>query len=1256
MSLGPPDPEPFDWEELTGENWPLPITPPSKEEMKQRLQKAVKDYKEKMKEKNKETSGSNLIWNLIGSEINAPIVDHKMDRTEADLIGNPVASRFNAFKDEHNVGNTELNVMQNSVNGRASASMNNLEVDRFEPSLIRNSVSNQISNNTTDNDTDHYPQNDVTSHYPKVHDSTGIIDYVNYSGVDPNQRPAMTGVATTNAGNSSVGDQYGTTQNVSNGNLASSPLDSFTSNLLVDKEQSKQYNQSGTESKWNTNALPESREVSWRNLTPNLSENYAGLSYTAQSIAKEFLLYRYDSNVSSVPASNKVHSYANGSSATAYGETQSYNNLNGTTNNASSYGIEIQSYPMPDAANSSANRLNRNATSYSQGAVTYGANYSTSYRNESSYQEPISTVPVLQTYNVTSELPYYQLPTTVNGSYDPTNNFSLSISSVADGYKENALNQSAAENDVKLDTYNGGNELLSNYSTTQANVTSLGVNSNEVGSTANASSESKNTSMSYYNGAGYKMMANDSTRLSAATTSLPAYSITLQVPYYPTNAVNDSYQGAIGGDNSRAMSTERTGVARLYYNSSDYQPMVNETSELRNHNQSSQSPVFVSTNLNDSYRGDVINGTSYSQVVDTNRDNVTSQAMADNTVEMPSYNLPSYLPYHKVQPRVGSGQDGENKNTLSYAQDFYRENPNPSIEAFVKEATGVLTYNATRQPPSYSQPTTVDSGYHGVSYNATSYSQPTTVDNGNNGVSYNATSYSQPTTGNNDHNGVSYNATSYSQPTTVNNHHNAVSYNATSYSQPTTVNNDHNGVSYNATTYSQRTTVDGAYHGVSYNATSYSQPTTVDNSYNGVSYDATSYLHPTMLNNSYSEDNYNTMTNTDSTGKQQQNTSNALYYGYFNQTMANASAEVRGYNVTANLPSYYQSPIVNDSKAEPNNNDSSRIRGTDEAIYYGYTVNGTSMLPLYNKGNSVSSTVDLQAVNKQQNPGLYNDKDGYKTTANSNQMMPNYNYSSTSLPFNLMVDYPRETAIEGSSRVDFRNVTGNVDNTSVSYRNDGVSGLSLNQIANLPANSSLQLKSNMATQASKVVKTYQIENINSSISNDIKSYPAKASNEMVNASSRYDVAAFNSSADFLTIGNKAKENDRNIATPIKTIASTKYASIVPSSTNIPVKAVGTTRNNVNKPDDGQRSVKMMLLKLRQVVASPKLKGSMTEISSKLEKGLSNKYLQREGLFVKPGLNRGELLNDYEVNAGKYLDYSLTYGSTTVRSLQNIKGI
>ena len=1245
LSLGPPDPEPFDWEELTGENWPLPITPPSKEEMKQRLQKAVKDYKEKMKEKNKENSGSNLIWNLIGGKINAPILDHKTDRTEANEIHNSASSRFNTIKYDHKVDNTEPNVMQNSVYGRANVTMNNLAADRHEPNFIRNSVSNQINDNTTDNSTDLNPPIDVTLHYPKAPDSTEVMNYVDNSGVDQNQSPAMTGVATSSAGNSSIGDQYTTTENLSNRNPASSPVDSVASNLSVDIKHSKQYNQSGTES----NAGPDSREDSWRNSTPNLAENYAGLSYTAQSIAKEFLSYRYDSNASSVLASEKMHFDTNDTSAAAYGQTQNYNNLNWTPNNASSYGREIPYYSIPDAANSTANRLNSNVSSYSQGAVTYGPNYSKSYRNDSSYQEPISVTPMLQTYNLTSALPYYHLPTVVNDSYDQTSNFSLSISSVADGYEDNAVNRSVADNDAKLETYNGGNELLRNYSTIVTNATSFGVSSNEVGNAANTSNESKDISMSYYHDAGYKVVANDSSRLPAATTSLPASDISMQVPYFPRNAVNDSYQGAVAGDNAQAMSTERIGVASLNYNSSGYQPFVNENNELRNHNRSSQSPVFVSTNLNDSYRGDVINGTSYSQVTDTSRDNATSQAMADSTVEMPSYNLPSYLPYHKVQLRVGAGGTGENKNTLSHAQDFYRENPNPSIESFGKEDTDVIKYNATRQPPSYSQPSTVDSGYHGFSYNATGYSQPATVDNGHNGMGSNATSYSQPSTVDSGYHGFSYNATGYSQPTTVDNGHNGMGSNATSYSQPSTVDSGYHGVSYNATGYSQSTTVENGHNGVSYNATSYYQPTTVDNSHNGesnnatsysqpatvdngykrISYNATSYLRPTMLNDNYSENSYNTMKSTNSTGKQQQNAPNAPYFGYFHQTTANASAEVHGYNVTANLPSYYQPPIVNDSKAEPTNNDLSRLPGADKYAYYGYTVNRTSILPLYNKGHLVSSTVDFQAaVNKQQNPGLYNEKDGYEPTANSNQLMPNYNYSSTSLPINFAVNHQRETAIEGSSKADFRNVTGNVGNASVVYRKDGVSEVSLNHIAQLPTNSSLQLDSNMITQASDGVNINQFENSNSLPSNDKKSYPTKASNEMINASSRYDMAALNLSTNFLAIGNKAKENDCNITTPIKTIASTKYASIIRSSTNSPAKAVGTTRNNVNKPDDGQRSVKMMLLKLRQVVASPKLKGSVTEVSSRLEKGLSSKYLQREGLFVKPGLNRGELLLGY----------------------------
>ena len=49
LSAGKPAKEPFDWEELTNENWPLPISPPTKEEMEKRLDKAIKDYRKKIK-------------------------------------------------------------------------------------------------------------------------------------------------------------------------------------------------------------------------------------------------------------------------------------------------------------------------------------------------------------------------------------------------------------------------------------------------------------------------------------------------------------------------------------------------------------------------------------------------------------------------------------------------------------------------------------------------------------------------------------------------------------------------------------------------------------------------------------------------------------------------------------------------------------------------------------------------------------------------------------------------------------------------------------------------------------------------------------------------------------------------------------------------------------------------------------------------------------------------------------------------------
>ena len=53
-------PEPFDWEELTNENWPLPITPPTEEEMRQRLQKQIKAHRIKMKSQSPGKLGSSL--------------------------------------------------------------------------------------------------------------------------------------------------------------------------------------------------------------------------------------------------------------------------------------------------------------------------------------------------------------------------------------------------------------------------------------------------------------------------------------------------------------------------------------------------------------------------------------------------------------------------------------------------------------------------------------------------------------------------------------------------------------------------------------------------------------------------------------------------------------------------------------------------------------------------------------------------------------------------------------------------------------------------------------------------------------------------------------------------------------------------------------------------------------------------------------------------------------------------------------------
>lgn len=1212
MSLGPPDPEPFDWEELTAENWPLPITPPSKEEMKQRLQKALKDYKEKMKDKNKGNSGSNFIWNSIGSRINAPIAGRRVDSAPSNVIQNPITSQFNAPIDEHKVDNIKPNVIQNPINGRIGTPASNLETDRPETNLIRNSISNRINNGTTDNRTDHILQNNLASDYPKALDSTGIVGYMNNSSVDPNQGPAVTGLAMSNTGNSSSGDRYNATQSASNVNRASSPALNVTGNPSVDENQSKQYNRTGIESKWNSTAWPESQDISQQNSTPNLADNYAGLSYMAQSAAKEFMLYRYDSSVPSFPVSNGMNT--NESSAAAQDQTQSYNNYNLTTNNTSSDNKDIPYYLGPDAANFNANALSNDTKSYSQGAVTYGSNYSTSYRNESSYKQPINKNPVIQTYNAISALPYYYLPTMENKSHNQTSNFSLNVSSGADGNTENAVNQSIAENAVKSETYNVTTRQPSNYSPPITNINYLGVGSNDVVNAVNASNDPKDISTSYYNDRGYKTVVNDASGLPAATTSIPVYNFTIQGPYFAPNAANDSYQGAISNGNAQSTVTERTGVANLYYNSSGYQPIVNEASELPYHNQSSQSPVFMPTNLNDSYRGDANNGTSYAQVVAANKDNVTSQVMADNTVEMPSYNLPSYLPYYKAQSQVSGGNNRENKNTLGYTQDFYRENPDPSIQSLGMETTGSPTYNATWQPLNFSQPTTVDNGYNGEGYNATSNVQPMT------------------------------------------------------------------------------------------------------------------------LNGSYSEKGYNTTTIINSTDNEQNNTPSAAYYGYNYQTMINTSTEIRGHNATANIPGSHQPSIVNDSGVQPNNKDTSRLQGANKDIYNGYTVNRTSMLPLYNNV-SVNSSVKSEAVRKQQNPSIYNENNGYKATENATQRLPDYNYSSASFPSNFTFNDPKETTIEGNStqkivdnmqyqlpleqsktltnysynaeviynsypnlssnlnstnnkttapatgnygssptnyfepflmngtgyfaptlanysepgtsnaafngatdgqsRVAFRNVAGNMNNTSLPYHNDGVTDLYLSQTAKFPENSSLQLSSNMVTKASERGKINQIENTNSSLPNNTISYSANASNEMVNASLIYGTAASNLSSNSVTIGNIAKQIDRNNIAEMETMGSTKYAAFVPSSTNSsstnssstnsPIKTVGTTRNNVYKPDNGQRSVKMVLLKLRQVVASPKAKGSVTETSLKLEKGLNSKDLQREGLFVKPGLNRGEFL-------------------------------
>ena len=69
-------PAPFDWEELTGENWPLPIIPPTEEEMRQRLQKQMQEYRIKMKSQNPGKFGSSLTNDSRNTEQDA-LLDNK---------------------------------------------------------------------------------------------------------------------------------------------------------------------------------------------------------------------------------------------------------------------------------------------------------------------------------------------------------------------------------------------------------------------------------------------------------------------------------------------------------------------------------------------------------------------------------------------------------------------------------------------------------------------------------------------------------------------------------------------------------------------------------------------------------------------------------------------------------------------------------------------------------------------------------------------------------------------------------------------------------------------------------------------------------------------------------------------------------------------------------------------------------------------------------------------------------------------------
>ena len=108
LSHGKPDPEPFDWEELTNENWPLPITPPTEEEMRQRLQKQIPVYKLKMKQKHPEKPSSHLT------------TDSRNNDSQSQKILNPVSQEpvVEANSTTASVQNGNLSVSRNNVSAR----------------------------------------------------------------------------------------------------------------------------------------------------------------------------------------------------------------------------------------------------------------------------------------------------------------------------------------------------------------------------------------------------------------------------------------------------------------------------------------------------------------------------------------------------------------------------------------------------------------------------------------------------------------------------------------------------------------------------------------------------------------------------------------------------------------------------------------------------------------------------------------------------------------------------------------------------------------------------------------------------------------------------------------------------------------------------------------------------------------------------------------------------------------------------------